>query len=110
MLKDFYLYLQQIGKHRDLVLQSDYVDRGDGEGFTNFAMCSSGLEGLAEDLIFRIQINWGRDYIGKVNIHSSPNELMTKHLHVVGFPISKSQRRKFEGYLPKGISVNWVEK
>jgi len=103
MLKNFYLYLQQIGEHRDLVLQTDHDE------FTNFTMCSSGLEGLAEDLVCRINVNWGASYTGKVDIYSHPSELMTKHLQVVGFPISELDRKKFERFLPKRISVNWVE-
>jgi len=103
MLKYFYLYLQQIGKHRDLVLQTDHDE------FTNFTSSSLGLEGLARDLVSSIRVNLGNSYSGKVDIYSHPNELMTKHLQVVGFPISKPDRKRFERYLPKGICVNWVE-
>jgi len=109
MLRDFYLYMQQIGRYRDLVLQSNYVDIGDGEGFSNLTMCSEGLEGLADDLVGRIHVSWGAGY-RRVDIHTLPNELMTKHLQVVGFPISKAQRKKFERYLPSEISINWIEK
>jgi len=101
MLRNFYLYLERIGKHTEPVLQTDHDE------FTNFGICSSGLEGLAEDLVSSIHVNWGAGYSGKVDVHNFAVGLIASYFTT--FPLSKPQRRKFEKYLPKEISVNWIE-
>jgi hypothetical protein len=79
------------------------------EQFSSSTMSSLGLEGLADNLICSLNVSFGREFKGKIDISSSVPIRLQKYSPGVYNDFPQSSRIKFEQYLPERIKINWVE-